>query len=247
MDLGKLTMIGYAGEALASPLSHPAFDRALDAAGLRAGDVVLDLGCGPGQAAAHMARRGAQVIGVERHALVAEAARERGRDAAPGSVDVRVGEASAMDDLPAADIVVAMGAGKLAGAQADAAEILRWLARRAKPGGALLWGETYWTREPSPVMARVAETAGGFDTNEGHRAAGAEAGLSLLHVEQSSRAERDDYTREYANRIVSYLDAHPDDPDAEAMANRARSWRALYEYEAGDATGFALYVWRTPA
>lgn len=243
MNLAKLSLVGYGGETLGSPVSFQAFDGALDAAGLGAGGVVLDLGCGSGQAATHMARRGAYVVGVERHAIVAEAARARMARAAPGSLEVIVGEAATLGELPAADLVVAMGAGRLGG---GAGETLAGLAARAKAGGAVLWGESFWRREPSALLRMVADAAGGLGSNADYLAAGSAAGLELLHARESSREEWDSYVFSYVDALEAYAREHPEDPDAEPMVNRARAWGQLYDAEAREAMGFGLYVWRSP-
>lgn len=240
MNLAKLSLIGYGGEALGSPVSYEAFDAALVAAGLTAGQTALDLGCGSGQAAAHMAARGAHVIGVERHGPVAAAARTRGA----GAFEVKVGEAAAMDDLPPADLVVAMGAGRLG---ASAGGTLGLLAGKAKAGGAVLWGEIFWRREPSALLRMVADAAGGLGSHDDYLAAGEAVGLTLLHARESSREEWDSYVFNYVDALECYAREHPRDPEAEPMANRARAWGQLYEAEAREAMGFGLYVWRTPA
>jgi protein-L-isoaspartate(D-aspartate) O-methyltransferase len=61
------------------------------------GDHILEVGTGSGYQAAMLARLGAKVTTIERHADLAEAARERLRALAIDGVDVRVGDGSRGD------------------------------------------------------------------------------------------------------------------------------------------------------
>ena len=51
------------------------FDRLIDVSGLRPGDTILEIGCGPGKATLPLARRGFRITCVERGARLAAAAR----------------------------------------------------------------------------------------------------------------------------------------------------------------------------
>src|SRR3569623_1046936 len=73
----------------------PMYEAAFDAAGLRAGQRYLDIGCGAGRALSLAQRRGAKVSGLDAAAGLAELARARCPDA-----DIRVGE---LEELPIAD------------------------------------------------------------------------------------------------------------------------------------------------
>jgi SAM-dependent methyltransferase len=71
--------------------------RALDLAAVRAGDRLVDIGCGPGVAARLAAGRGADVIGVDPAPVMLRVARlhrvPRQRTESPGTVDWRIGSA----------------------------------------------------------------------------------------------------------------------------------------------------------
>jgi protein-L-isoaspartate(D-aspartate) O-methyltransferase len=64
----------------------------VEAAGLKAGDRALEIGTGSGYAAAVMAAIAARVYTIERHAALAESARERLRELGFDNVAVRVGD-----------------------------------------------------------------------------------------------------------------------------------------------------------
>lgn len=246
MNAAKLALIGYGGEGLGTPLSAETLNRVLDAAGLPSGASALDLGCGCGQGAVLLASRGLRVTAVERHPEVAAAARERARPCLP-AVHVVCAEASDLDAGERHDLVVALGAGALAGRGAEPAQVLAFLAERTRAGGRVLWGETFWRRPPSPLLQAVAGQAGRYGSHADYVRAGVSAGLIPLHAGESSQAEWDDYVFRYVRALELYALGNPDDADAEPMRNRARAWRDLYLAEAREVMGFGLYLFGRPA
>ena len=108
-----------------------------EALGLRPGQRLLDVGCGPGRHAHALARRGIEVIGVDISQRFADLA---AADAPPGATFVRADARElAFDAEFDAAISLCQGAFGLAGGPAaplDAdAEVLRSIARALRPGG----------------------------------------------------------------------------------------------------------------
>lgn len=247
VDPARLALIGYAGDAFGTPVSASRFDALLDQTDLKAGDHALDLGCGHGQAALRLAGRGLRVRAVERHASVAEAAARRTAAASPGSIPVVVGEAREVLSTPTRyRLVMAVGAGRLVGREARPVDTLLALARAAEPGGWVLWGETFWRAPPSARLQLVADAAGAYGSHAEHVAAGVQAGLTSTAAQESTLAEWDDYVFRYAAAFERHAHAHPNDPDAHALLERARAWRDLYLQEARAVMGFGLYLFWKP-
>jgi SAM-dependent methyltransferase len=123
---------------------HPIAVATVDAAGVRAGDRVLDVAVGDGNAAILCAQRGASVLGVD--LTPAQIERARARCAAEGAaVDLRVGDAEALDvDDGAFDVVLSvMGVIFAPHPERAASE----LARACRPGGSVAmtaWAEGGW-------------------------------------------------------------------------------------------------------
>jgi protein-L-isoaspartate(D-aspartate) O-methyltransferase len=100
------------------------------AAGVRAGDRVLEIGAGSGYAAAVMGRIAAEVIAVERHAELAERAAERMRRL--GHANVRIVEGDGSAGWPEAapyDAILAAASGS---------HVPDALKRQLAPGGVLV-------------------------------------------------------------------------------------------------------------
>jgi ubiquinone/menaquinone biosynthesis C-methylase UbiE len=108
-----------------------------DAAGVREGCVLLDVGCGSGVAAAIAHERGAKVSGIDAAAPAVEIARER----LPGA-DFRVGELETLPyDDDSFDVVTGFNSFQYA---ADPVHALREARRVARPGATvviLTWGQ----------------------------------------------------------------------------------------------------------
>ncbi len=110
----------------------------LELAGGVAGLSVLDIGCGDGDLALDLWRRGARVTGIDASPEMIEAARERARTGG-ADIDFKV---AAAEHLPFAserfDIVAA---NTILCFVEDAAPVFRQIARVLRPGGRLIIGE----------------------------------------------------------------------------------------------------------
>jgi SAM-dependent methyltransferase len=98
-----------------------------------AGGPVLDLGCGTGRVALHLARRGHEVIGIDSDAELVEALAERGKGLA---LDARLGDAR--DFSLDADVALALAPMQLVQLFSNRAERLDFLhcvSAQLQPGG----------------------------------------------------------------------------------------------------------------
>lgn len=249
MDSAKLSAVAHATHQFQSPISVEMLDRTLAFAGLTPGARVFDLGCGHAGVALHLAEHyGARVEAVERSPLMAEQAGARiAGHAGPGSVTLHV--QSAQDFLAGAapcDLLVAIGAVHLAG-EAGAADTLKALSAHIRPGGALLWGESYWITPPAPVLkGMLGPTADLYLSHADSVGAGEKAGLTPLYAAAASVSDWDEYAWRYTTAVEDYAAANPDDPDTPAMRTRVRAWRALYLHQSRGVMGFGLYLFRSP-
>ena len=132
---------------------EPAAAVAVARAAVRAGEDVLDLGCGTGNAALLLAREGARVVAVDPAPRLLEVTAERAA-AAGLDVDVRQGEAASIP-LPDAsvDLVVSVFAVIFA---PDAAAAMADVARVLRPRGRVVL--TAWL--PGGAIARMGQVAG---------------------------------------------------------------------------------------
>ncbi|MGE0734665.1 MAG: class I SAM-dependent methyltransferase [Alphaproteobacteria bacterium] len=147
---------------------------------------ILDVGCGDGDLAVQLAKRGAHVVGVDGSASMIEAARQR---ASRERVDTEFRIAAAQH-LPFSpdrfDTVIAV---TVLCFIADAAPVLREMARVLRPGGHLVVGElgkwSSWaaTRRVRGWLGSPLWRKGKFRTREELRALAHQAGLSVETVQ----------------------------------------------------------------
>ena len=110
-------------------------DHVVEALGLRPGDRVLDVGCGPGRHAHELARRGFAVHGIDISEAFVELAR---RDAPAGATFERLdARAMAFDAEFDAAVCLCQGAFGLMTTEGGDDDVVAGMARALRPGGRL--------------------------------------------------------------------------------------------------------------
>ncbi len=250
MDHLKLSAVAHSSHHFSSPVSVETLERVLALSGIARGWRVIDLGCGPAAMAAHLAERyGAQVEAVDRSAVMLDLA--RGRMAGhPARDRVSFHQSESMAYLAQAepcDLLMAVGAGVLVPEAKTNVEQFRALAAGVRAGGRILWGETFWKREPSPMLrAATGPVAALYAGHADYVIAGEEAGLTPLYAAVSSDQDWDEYAWRYATAVETYAAANPDDEGAGAMRAQIARWRRVYVTEGRDTLGFGLYLFGKP-
>ena len=246
MDHLQLSLVGHSTHHFSTPVSPETLDRVLALSGIERSWRVVDLGCGPGTMALHLAERyGVEVEAVDRSAIMLELARSRA-EGHPAGARLTFRQAESTDWLSGAepcDLLVVVGAGLLVPGAADNAAQLAALAAKLRPGGRLLWGETFWKAEPSAAFkAGVGPTAALYASHADYVAAGEAAGLTPLYAAVSSDQDWDEYAWRYSTAVATYAAERPDDPEAQGMRARIAGWRKLYLAEGRRVMGFGMYL-----
>jgi len=246
MDHLKLSLVAHSTHHFSSPVSPETLDRVLALSGIERGWRVADLGCGPASMALHLAERyGVAVEAVDRSAIMLDLARARAADhPAGGQLTFRQAESSDwLEDAAPCDLLMVVGAGLLVPGAADNAAQLKALAVKLRPGGRLLWGESFWKAEPSALFkAGIGPTGALYASHADYVAAGEAAGLTPLYAAVSSDQDWDEYAWRYSTAVEAYAAANPGDAEAQAMRARIQGWRKLYLAEGRRVMGFGLYL-----
>jgi ubiquinone/menaquinone biosynthesis C-methylase UbiE len=250
MDHLKLSLVAHSTHHFSSPVSPETLDRVLALSGIERSWRVVDLGCGPAAMALHLAERhGVKVEAVDRSAVMLDLARARA-SASPAGARLSFRQAESVDwlkDAEPCDLLMAVGAGLLVPGAEDNAAQLRALANSVRPGGRLLWGETFWKADPSaPFVAGLGPTAALYASHADYVAAGEAAGLTPLYAAVSSEQDWDEYAWRYSTAVEVYAADRPEDPEADAMRARIQGWRRLYLAEGRRVMGFGLYLFGKP-
>ena len=250
MDHLKLSLVGHVTHHFSSPVSAETLDRVLALSGIARDWRVADLGCGPGTMALHLAQRyGVEVEAVDRSAIVLDLAMGRAeKHPAGGRLSFRQAESvDWLKDADPCDLLVVVGAGLLVPDAASNAAQLATLAEAVRPGGRLLWGETFWKEEPSALFkAGLGPTAALYASHADYVAAGETAGLTPLYAAVSSEQDWDEYAWRYSTAVEAYAAANPGDAEAQAMRARIQGWRTLYLAEGRRVMGFGMYLFGKP-
>lgn len=168
----------------------------VDTLGLKPGDRVLDVGCGPGRHAYALGRRGIEVVGVDVSARFVELA----NDGAPEGVTFRRGDARGLGFDAEFDAAIslcqgALGLGGPTGALAADRAVLAGMARALRPRGVLAASAF-----SSYFQVRFLEDTDAFDA-----ATGVNHERSMLRNEVGDEAEHDLWTTCFTPRELTLL------------------------------------------
>jgi SAM-dependent methyltransferase len=243
---GEYSAVSYATHHFCNPLSPVTLDRTLAFAELRPGDRALDLGCGNGLLALHLAERyGLEVeavdIAPEMIALAQERVGDRG---APGRVSLRLASAAeAMAGPPAVRLVVANGSWGIVEGRPEPDRVLARLAEVAGPGGYVLWGEPFLRAEPPPRLAMLLQAVA-YRGHADYVALGEAAGMNLRYAAVSPEQDFDDYILRIHANVERWFAARPDHPEAARRLAYNRMVRDLHLQEGRSCLGFGLYLFQ---
>ncbi len=234
MDRADASRIAHGELRLWNPLSEATLDEAIGLLEPPPGGRVLDVACGR----AEVLRRVAERFDVEATGYDSDAALI---ESGPPGLDLQ-----ARDSPPPGpfDVVLCIAASHALGGFPDA---LGALSRLVRPGGELLLGEGYWRQQPSTDYL---DALGGASADElpdysGLMRAADEAGLTPLYSSVASEADWDRYEWRLILNAERWTAAHPADPGAEVLLERARHARERMTMPGGRETlGFALVLLR---
>ncbi len=127
--------------------------------GVEPGMQVLDLGCGDGNSALPLARRGADVTGIDIARNLLEAARHRAAEAGLANLHFQEGDASNLEDVADAsfDLTLAMFGAMFAPRPFDVA---REMVRVTRPGGRIVM--TNWIPNDPTFVAQILKISSAF-------------------------------------------------------------------------------------
>jgi SAM-dependent methyltransferase len=229
--------LAHRGLPFANPMSEAAVDRTLDALRLSPGALVLDTGCGSGEMLLRALERDPtwRGLGVDLDEDAIAGARRNAEARLPGR-DVRFEARDAGEVDGRHDGVLNVGSSHVHGGYPAALGALRDL---VADGGAVVFGEGYWLREPSAAFldALGGATADELSDLDGLRAAARAAGFE---IEASAEASDADWAA-YEETLAANAE-RDGGPESLAYARRIRDRRALPD---GTRTlGFALLLLR---
>jgi SAM-dependent methyltransferase len=247
VDPRKFTSVAHARHRYFGPLSAARAAALIQLLELGPEALVLDAGCGQGAFLLELLRAtGCSGLGVDVNpAFVARgraAAGLAGLDGRVRFVEAPLAQAVAPGQHFSA--VICMGASQAVGSLQEA---LRWAFAHLLPGGVALFADGFWRRPPpAGYLALLGAGEGDLTSHAGNARLARDAGFRVLCTAAASEEEWDEYEGLYCASVERHVDAHPDDPDAPAMAARIRAWHAGYLEWGRETLGYGFYVLLRP-
>lgn len=232
MDRAEASRIAHGELRLWNPLSEAAIDESIGLLEPAPGARVLDVACGRGDVLRRVAERfEVDATGYDSDAALIESG--------PRGLDLQVRDSPPPGPF---DVVLCIAASHALGGFPDALGALSELAR---PGGRVLLGEGYWRRPPGAdyLVALGGASADELPDYTGLLRAAERAGLTPLYSSVASEADWDRYEWRLILNAERWAAAHPTDPGAGVLLERARRARERMTMPGGRETlGFALVL-----
>jgi hypothetical protein len=114
-----------------------------------------------------------------------------------------------------------------------------------KPGGLILVGEPFWTKEPDEAYLTAEDfTRNMFGTHYDNVIDGEDEGLFPLYTLVSNQDDWDHYETLKWYAAKKYAEENPDDNDAKEVLDRVAHERTSYLRWGRDTVGWSLYLFR---
>lgn len=241
--------IAYEALNVCNGVTMDAIEAAVERTGLGPGATMLDIGTGNAAVALRLAERfGFRVTAIEYDPVMADLARQRIAVAGAGArVSLTVARAATvLAEVGAVDLIVALGTTDVTGeGRPTPAAGLAALRRKLGPGGWLLWGDVVWLAEPPAPLRQITEATNLYTDDAGWRAAATVAGFEVVSGRISDPAEFDAYPREALTAVRTWLETHPEAPEAVSIRFHADRVQAIIDHGRGY-IGFGLYLLSNP-
>lgn len=228
-----------------NPFTHDKLMLLGDICRLDAGMRQLDLCCGKAEMLCQWSQRwGIRGTGVDISAVFLEAAHARADElgVADRITFVEQDAAQYAAEPHGYDVVSCIGATWIGDGLTGTLALMQ---PALKPGGLLLVGEPYWiARPPAAAYEAMGMAEDDFTSLVGTLDRIESAGMELVEMVLANRDSWDRYAAAQWWTVDAWLQANPDDPDAEAMrAWIAREKRVHLEFQR-DYLGWGVFVMR---
>lgn len=243
MNLARLNAIAHRDHLFANPMGEAKIDRTLRFLALKAGDMVLDVGCGNAEVLIRLIEKfGVKGVGVDPDAQQLVEARRRAASRIPQeNLELHpfpISEVEALEN--SFDAIVCINATEVCGGIEKASAAFTKIVR---PGGYILIGESYWKQPPpSELVNAMRRSPNEFGTHAQNVHQGRRFGLIPIYSCVASDDDIDHYEGLLSCTMERYIATHPDDNDRREFRSHVRSWYETWIRWGRDSLGFGLYL-----
>ncbi|MFD9632322.1 SAM-dependent methyltransferase [Streptomyces violascens] len=241
MNRDHISRHAHADHPIAAPLDDDSVRHLLEGGIPRADARVLDLGCGGGEwlLRALTAFPQLRAEGVD----ISEGSLAHAREAARlAGIEQRLAlhqeDASEFTSPRAFDLVLSVGATHAFGGLLPTLAAAR---KHLAPGGRVLVGDGFWTREPSPEAAEMLGDLSDLPTTLRRVTSD---GWTPVHGHISTQQELDAYEWAWTGSLATWALDHPEDPDSPQALAAATTHRDEWLNVYRDVFGFVCLVLR---
>ena len=244
MDMWKYFDVTHKRHVVCNPMSTAKLDELIGLLALGPEAAVLDIACGKGEMLTRLGERyGVGGVGVDISPYFVADARQKLQERVPDA-RIEILNIDGADYKPERlfDLTMCIGASWVYKGHRGTLHALKSM---TKPGGFVLVGEPFWTREPDEAyLAAENQTREMFGTHHENVLAGEEEGLVTLYTLVSNKDDWDRYETLQWYAAAMYAEENQDDPDVPEILARVAHSRATYLRWGRDTLGWALYLFR---
>lgn len=247
MDMWKFFSVIHECHTVCNPMSTTKLDELFGLLKLNPGADVLDIGCGKGEILARLAERyEISGVGVDLSPYFVADTEKRLKERVPGA-PVKILNMDGADYRPDRlfDLTMCIGASWVYQGYKGTLAALKAM---TKPGGLILAGEPFWSKEPDDAyLAAGGFTRDMFGTHHENVLAGESEGLFPLYTLVSNQDDWDRYETLQWYAAEKYARENPGDVDVKEVLDRIAHQRTTYLRWGRDTVGWAIYLFRKAA
>ena len=244
MDMWKYFSVIHEYHGVCNPMSTAKIDELIGLLKLNPGSTVLDIACGKGEILTRLAERyEISGVGVDISPYFVADTERRLKERIPGAqIEILNMDAADYSSDQLFDLSMCIGASWVYQGHKGTLSALKAM---TKPGGLILVGEPFWTKEPDEAYLTAEDfTRNMFGTHYDNVIDGEDEGLFPLYTLVSNQDDWDRYETLQWYAAEKYAAKNPDDNDANEVLNHISHERTSYLLWGRDTVGWSLYLFR---
>ena len=244
MDIWKYYDITHKKHVILNPMSRVKFNGLLSLLDLKPNCKVLDIACGKGELLIRLAELfNISGIGVDISPYFIKDCEDRKNKRISNS-DIKFLEMDGAEYKPEKDelfdLTICIGASFVYKGFLETIDALK---KMTKPGGMIIIGEPYWSKEPDDEYLKISGLKKEeFNSHYKNIDTGEKEGLNCIYTLVSNHDDWDHYETLQWWSAYEHISHYPDDPDNPELLNNIKEAKMSYLLYGRDTLGWAIYI-----